>query len=147
MAIISPGGGSGSSAALASGKVSLTTGNLTRVANTFADATGLTVTLTTGAHRCLVTFSATVACSATGGPNGFDIAVDGTRVGGTLGLVDWNPTTSNFDFPLSISFVTDALTAASHTIKLQFKGDNTNTLTIFATTTTPAVFSVVELNA
>jgi hypothetical protein len=45
--------------ALAAGKVSLTTGNLTTNTGAFVDATGLTVTLTTGARRCLVTFSGT----------------------------------------------------------------------------------------
>ena len=138
------GGGGGSFPTLAAGKVSLTSGNLTTTSATFVDATGLTVTLTTGARRCLVTLSCTVSNNGAGAVSGLDIAVDGTRQGGSLGLVDINAS-ANFDQNGGIAFVTDVLSAASHTIKVQFKSNGTQTVTVFASATSPAVFAVVEL--
>lgn len=138
------GGGGGGGIPQAS-TVRLTSGAITTTSSTFVDATGLTVTLTTGAHRCFVTFSGTVTSSASGGVTSLDVAVDGTRQGGTLGLLDINPSTGGYDLNGSFSFLTDVLSAGSHTIKLQFRSSGGATVTIFAGSTSPAVFSVIEL--
>jgi hypothetical protein len=122
--------------------VKLTTGDLTTTSATFVDATGLTVTLTTAAVRCLVLFSAVLLNSGSDKTT-FDIAVDGTRQGQSYGLG------YNGDNPLeahhtSITYLTGVLTAASHTIKIQWRVDGGTGTMRAATTTTPAILQVIE---
>jgi len=119
-----------------------TAGDLTTTSTTFVDVTDMTVTLTTGARRCLV------FCSALGGHTGsgstlIDIAVDGTRQGQTLGLTGGN----SASFPLVLTFLTPVLSAGSHTIKLQWRVD-AGTAQIYASTAiSPAILTVLELIA
>lgn len=127
-----------------SSRVKLTSGDLTTTSTTFTDATGLTATLTTAAVRCLVTFSASVSNSGTAKVS-VDLAVDGTRVSGGaygLGLVGGASTDR---YHLAFTYLTDVLTAASHTLKIQWRVDNASTGTMYANTTTAAaVFTVLE---
>ena len=133
--------------ALASGKVNLTSGDITTTSGTFVDLTGVTVTITTGARRCLVVFTATTKNSAINGQNVFDIAIDGTRLGGTTGLVIVTIPAANFNENPSFSYVTDVLSAAAHTFKIQWfvSPGTTSTGTVYASATTPVALSVVEL--
>lgn len=92
----------------------------TTTSATFVDVTGLTVTLTTGARRVLVIFTGSVDSTNAAGQISLDVAIDGTRQGGSAGLltIAQHATTSE---PLnaSFSYLSPVLTAASHTIKLQ----------------------------
>lgn len=133
------GGGSGQAAT-----VRRTAGDLATSSTSFVDATSLTITLTTAAHRCLVIFSG-MAQKSTWTNVFVDIDVDGTRVGGSNGLTGATiNNASAYDQNLSFSFLTDVLSAASHTIKVQWRV-NGGSATLFASATTPAVLSVIEL--
>lgn len=123
--------------------VHLTSGDLTTTSTTFTDATGLTVTLTTGARRCLVIFTGTLNNSTGGANTAIDLAIDGTRVGGTYGIVHNYSNSGAFNINGSFTYLTDVLTAASHTLKLQFRVDG-GTGKIYASATDPARFTVIE---
>lgn len=123
-------------------RVKLTSGDLSTTSTTFVDATGLTVTLTTEASRCLVTFS---GMGNVGSANTvrLDVAVDGTRQGGSYGLLGGGGSSEQNN--LSFSFWTDVLTAGPHTIKLQWSVDG-GTGTLYASAVAPAIFAVAESN-
>ena len=91
-------------------------------ATTFVDVTSATVTMTTGARRCLVTVVAVGYNTNSSTDVYLDLAVDGTRIGGTDGLTGFTQITGGADIhDLCFSTITDPLTAASHTFKLQFR--------------------------
>lgn len=131
---------------LDSDKATRTAGDVTTTSTTFVDLTGMSVTLTTGARRCLVVCN--LNCKHPTGGNGiyYDLDIDGSRQGGTTGLVDINIPANNFEEPANFSFVTDVLSAASHTFKIQWRTSG-GTATTFASTTSPAMLSVVEMYA
>lgn len=135
---------------LASDKKVRTSGDVSFTSTTFAVIdTGLNITLTTGARRCLVawTLVAKNGAVAPAAQQQVDVELDGTRVGQAFGLVFQGGGASNENSNLAGSFVTDVLSAGSHTFKLMFRVDG-NTSTIYASTTrSPIVFSVVELAA
>lgn len=136
--------GGAAPAALASGRATRTAGDLTTTSTSMVDATSLTVTITTGARRCLVSFIGAAKVNATDTAI-FDLAIDGTLIGGTYGtsLVQSVSGTTNVGF----TYLTDALTAASHTFKIQWKSVGGQQATLYASTgVTPAILSVVELN-
>ena len=137
--------GGGSASDLASGKVVLTSGNITTGSTTFVALTGATVTIATGAHRVLLV--ATVeGITTTGGAGVYlDLTVDGTRQGGTNGLHYVTQVGTN-DMPLSIGYVTDVLTAASHTFAIQWRV-SAGTGTIYAAAANPVTLAAVELLA
>lgn len=126
-------------------KVTRTAGDLTYTSATFADVTGMSITLTTGARRCLVTVVATVKHTTNTYGVAFDIDIDGTRMGGanTWGLIKAQASGSGYESPLAFSFLTDALTAGSHTFKLQAATDGA-TGTVYASDP-PLVFAVSEV--
>lgn len=126
---------------LVSDKKILTSGDKTVTGTTFADIdAGLNITLTTGARRCLCVVSA--YGKHTGGGLQLDISIDGSRVGGTFGVTGIYALSNNGN--LSFSFVTDVLSAASHTFKPQVRVD-TGSGTLYASSSVcPFIFSVVE---
>lgn len=130
--------------ALVAGRVSLTSGDLTTTSATFVDATGVTVTLTTGAHRVLIAFAGMYSNSSNTAQTVFDVDVDGALLGGTHGLAGGLTPTANKLWNGSFTVMTVALTAASHTIKLQWRCD-AGTATLYASAVAPASFSVIEL--
>lgn len=141
--------GGGSGGTVVAGVTRLTSGDLTGLNSTsFADLTGVTVTITTEARRCLVTATLVWVMTATGSPGTacFDLAVDGTRVGQTFGLHAEDFANSDaMARTVSFTVITDSLTAASHTFKIQYRV-TVGTMTVYASTSvTPAVISVVEL--
>lgn len=93
----------------------------TTTSTTFVDVTGMSITLTTGARRCLIGAVATVDNTTSGQGVRLDIDIDGTRQGGSDGLVAATSYTSNLPTNASFTYMTAALTAASHTFKLQFR--------------------------
>lgn len=145
--IASTGGGGGG--IVQASVVSVTSGNLTTASTSFVDATGLTTTLTTGAHRCLVHLNCSVSNNASNASTCLDIAVDGTRQGQTLGLVlagnDNSIGGAGAVSNGSLTYLTSALSAASHTIKVQWAVTG-GTSTLFASATvSPAILTVIEL--
>lgn len=145
MAIVNSGGGSNTAPALASARNERTSGDITGwTTTTFTDVdSNLDISLTTGAHRCLVAWTMVVE-NTNQASNCVDVSIDGTRQGQSLGLVFTEADIVNAN--ASGSFLTDALTAATHTFKLLFRVDN-GTAHIYGSTTAPIVFSVVELYA
>lgn len=133
---------------LVADKKTLTSGDITWTATTFTDiSASLDITLTTGARRCLVSWTLVAVNSNAAPPQlQVDVDIDGTRAGQTFGLVAASGI-QNKNMNLSGAYVTDVLSAASHTFKLMFRVDANNvTTTIRASTSiTPIVFSVVEL--
>lgn len=130
---------------LQSGKVKLTTSDLTTTSTSFVDATGASVTITTGARKCLVAVVAVATNSSAGNGVYLDIDIDGSRQGGTAGLVESDPQSVSTMENLSFTYITDALTAASHTFKIQWRV-SAGTGTLRRSTTSPLVLSVVELS-
>ena len=127
-------------------KVALTSGDLTTSSTSFVDATGLTTTITTGAHRCVVIFTAAGHAPGVNNNMAVDLAIDGTRQGQTYGLVITQAANANVhNENLSFVYVTDALSAGSHTFKIQWRVD-AGTGTLFASAgVTPAILTVLEL--
>lgn len=131
---------------LQSASVTRTAADLTTTSTTFVDATSLTVTLTTGARRCLVFFNCTVKNNTNGQNTAVDIAVDGALQGQTYGLALFSPGLGGAGAAgvVSLTFLTAVLTAASHTIKIQWRVDG-GTGTMFASTgVAPAILNVIE---
>ena len=123
-------------------RVKLTSGDLTTSSTTFTDATGLSVTMTTEAHRVMVAFVGWGNTTGTGTICA-DLAVDGTRQGGTFGLIAANVAGNHSS--LSFVWVTDVLSAASHTFKIQFRNsEGAATSTLFASAVSPATIQVIE---
>jgi hypothetical protein len=125
---------------LQSAKATRTAGDVTTTSTTFVDLTGMSVTLTTGARRCLVYFQA-VSYNSAGNAHAFDVNIDGSRVGGTLG---WTNTQGSNRMPVSIFYLTNVLTAASHTIKIQWYVIGGTGTVQANTTTTTAELTVLE---
>lgn len=131
---------------LASDKKILSTGNKTITSTTFVDIdTGLDITITTGAHRCLVSWTLSASNSVALNNCAVDVQIDGTRVGQAYGLIFAAGTTSGEN--LSGTYLTDVLTAASHTFKLMGRVDGGTGTFVASTTVTAIIHSVVELNA
>jgi hypothetical protein len=143
-------GGGGGGGTLQTGRVQDTaTAVQTTTSTSYVDVTGLTVTLTTGARRCLVSFVGTVDSTATTGVVELDVAVDGTRMGGVAGILSIAQHGSASEaLNGSFTVLTDVLTAGSHTIKLQFRSQTGATVRVYlgASGVRP-VFSVVELGS
>lgn len=131
---------------LASDKKVITSGDKTTTSGTFADVDGtnMAITMTTGARRVMI------AVVAMGHINDthemmLDIDIDGSRQGQTYGL-SFETGSNTVNHNLSFTYVTDVLSAGSHTFKLQFARTTNGTFTLFASTTiSPLIMSAVEL--
>ena len=93
-------------------------GDVTTTSTTLVDFTGATVTFTTGAFPVAVGFAGSENNSS-GLYNTFNIDVDGSLELGTGGIFA-STTSAGYSNP-SFTIQTAALTAASHTIKMQWK--------------------------
>jgi len=126
----------------------LGSGDITTSSTTFVDLTGASITLTTGAHRCLIGLVAS-ACDATGDAIVyFDVDVDGTRIsGGSVGLTSHQQVTGGA-YRVNVSFTamtTAQLSAGSHTFKIQWRvSGGTATLRAGSTGETKAQMWVTE---
>lgn len=134
---INPGSGS----ALTSAKYQRTAGNYTTTSTTFVDvdATNLALTITTGARKVMIGLSAG-ATHNTNATNLFlDVAVDGTRQGSaTTGLAYLTVSTAGHTYNPSFTYLSNTLTAGSHTFKLQWC-TNAGQATLYGGTTAPAL--------
>jgi hypothetical protein len=124
------------------------TAQQTTSSSSFADITSLSVTLSTGAHRCKVTLVGHITFGSTGDWIDLTFNLDGTDVEGGDSLLQMNigAGTSN-SIPVCMVYFTDVLTAASHTIKARLKraaGAGTNS-GFSAATTLPAFLYVEEM--
>ena len=124
----------------ASASYKRTSGDYTTTSSTFVDVDGtnLALAITTGAHRVLIGVVGSLNTSTAYQIVTFDLTVDGTRVGSTNGGIfqtrrEGADGGTNMMRSASFTFLTDALTAASHTFKLQWKVD-TGTATLMGGT-------------
>lgn len=134
-------------AAPAAASVLLTSANYTGTASTtWGDVTGATHTITTLARRVRVHVVGCAQGATAGDSVAFDIAVDGTRVSGsTNGLTAIRISNASYRQNFSFTYLTDVLSAASHTIKLQSNRIvGSGTITIFAVSSDSALAFAVE---
>ena len=133
------------SAAIITGRVQRTAGNVTTTSTTLVDLTGASITVTSvGANPSLVCFAGNTSNNDAGGRSDMVIDVDGTDYGGTEGF-SFEAAVANELLNASFCIQTAALTAASHTYKVQWKV-NIVTGTIYGASTPEYIFSVQELN-
>ncbi len=127
-------------------KVKLSGGDVTTTSATFVDMTGVTITITTGATRCMIEFTADVFHSSAT-PQSISIAllIDGASQGGTGGNLGVTSVAVNSGINVSFTFLTDVLSAGSHTFKIQWK-TSAATATVQAGSVVPLIFSVIETN-
>jgi hypothetical protein len=129
------------------GVATRTAGDLTTASTSFVDVTGMSVTITTGAHRCIVTFSGSAKNGTPSANTCFDVDIDGTGQGQTYGLAlggQPNATVYGVAVPVSINFLTAVLSSASHTFKIRWRVDS-GTGTLFASAgVTPIIMTVTE---
>ena len=141
----------GAAGNLQSARYVRTSGNYTytgSVAFANVDNTNMNFTFTTGARRVMVGFVGTVASDNTAGAVGFDVELDGARLGGTTGgLHIISQAVANELMNGSFCYVTDTLTAASHTFKLQWNNANTGHTITMRGADPFAEFYAVELYA
>ncbi|HEX5016525.1 MAG TPA: hypothetical protein VFX15_02940 [Actinomycetes bacterium] len=109
-------------------------GNYSTSSTSFVDidSTNLVFTITTGAHRVRLNQVVHVLSGATANQQiYFDVMIDGVRQGGATGLFGFrnaNDTTQR-RWGANFSWLTDVLTAGSHTFKFQYAvGSGTATL-------------------
>jgi hypothetical protein len=108
------------------------------------DVSGLSAAVATGARRARVSFTGTVVNNTGSGRGyGVQVVVDGVLIPG--GLVRASPGSGN-DTNMSFSAVTDVLSAASHTFKVQVQTTNAaGSQSLYANAATPAALIVEEL--
>jgi len=94
------------------------------------DATNLALTITPSGGDVLVHFHGAVENSG-GSAIYFDVAVDGTRIGGDDGIARVRASASLDMVEVSFTRLITGLSAAAHTFKLQWKTP-ANTATLFA---------------
>lgn len=139
------GSGGGVTSIVQASVVSVSSGDLTTASTSFTDATGLTTTITTGGHRCLVIFSGWGNNSTSGQNTAVDLAIDGTRQGQTYGLaITGAGGTTGANGSLSFTFLTAVLSAASHTFKIQFRADGGTAKIWASAAVTAATITVIE---
>jgi hypothetical protein len=102
-----------------------TAGNYTTTSGTFVDvdATNLALTITTLARRVRISLVASGLINTVNAFLYVDVDLDGARLGGDNGIIiqrEDSAATSRYR-NMSFSWITDVLTAASHTFKLQWK--------------------------
>jgi hypothetical protein len=99
-------------------RVVRTAGNVTTSSTSLVDFTGATATITTGANPVNVGFSAGAYMTGSNGDITWNVLVDGTAQLGTGGVRMGMDTSTAHN--CSFTCQTAALSAASHTIKVQF---------------------------
>lgn len=125
--------------------VNKTDAPFTTTSATFVDVTGLSITQTTAAVRCIVIFHGVINNSGANQGTCVTLDIDGSNVGGTNGLVFATMQSANDRTPASFTYVTDVLSAASHTFKIQLRSTGGNTAALQAdAAVVPARFTVLE---
>lgn len=130
---------------LAFSKVVKSNGDVTTSSTSFEDVSGLSTAVTTGSRRVRVSFIGNVvASSANTRIASINLQIDGVNAGGTDGLVAATTTDNDRPQNVSFAFVTNILTAASHTFKIQIKVASGSAI-LLADTTRNAILIVEEL--
>jgi hypothetical protein len=91
----------------------------TTTSASFVDITGVTLTISTNAYEATVYFVGSIGIS-TAGNIGISLLVDGVATGDAAWGNNFIISTGAQTFPIGIPFRTVALTAGSHTFKLQW---------------------------
>jgi hypothetical protein len=140
----------GGASALAAASYKRTAGDYTTTSTSFVDVDGtnLALTITTGARRVLVSLAAQARHDSVSGSTFIDLMLDGTSLSGaTNGIVAFTQNNVNYLWNPSFTYITDALSAGSHTFKLRWRVD-AGTGTLRGNTTTGVLrFAVAELLA
>lgn len=123
--------------------MTLAAGNITTNSTSLIDLTGATVTFTTGANPVQCRFTASVSNDGLNNATYFNINVDGALQLGTAGFTFDEPVIGDV-MNASFSFQTAALSAGSHTIKIQWKVSG-GTSTALANSATKLHFSCSEI--
>ena len=113
---------------LAFNRVTRTAGNLSTTSTSLVDLTGATVTFTTGAFPVVMGLSAEGWHGTADAEIHINCVVDSTLLLGTTGRI-FHADTANININASTTCMTAALTAASHTVKVQWS-TNTGTANI-----------------
>jgi len=125
------------------GKVLLDDGNITSTTTELIDVTGATVTLTTGARPCI--FAGSISWMQSTIDNiQLNVEVDGSTLLFGSGGLSFNSHAASFTQNGSFTGQTAQLSAASHTILLQWNV-NAGTGTINGASAFPSMWSVWEL--
>ena len=109
---------------------------------TFVDITDHTITFTTRARRVLLIFSGSASNNTANTTTKITLDVDGSNVGGSNGLSLSQSDTAGSPHACNVEFITDVLTAASHTFKVQM-ATPAGTSTLEGNPT--SVFTAVEI--
>ena len=141
-------GGAGSKSGVigrdpAFGRVLRTAGNITTTSTSLTDVTGATVTITTGVYPVAYGTYQQVTHSATAGQTAYNINIDGSLQLGTVGL-DIQNSVAGWQENGSFSGLSAALSAGSHTIKMQWRVLS-GTGTIFANSAVSHLFYAYEV--
>jgi hypothetical protein len=123
------------------GRVVRTAGSVSTTSTSLVDLTGASITLTTGAFPVHVSFNGTWYNSGAD-QNWINIDIDGTLQFGTAGVS--NRGGAGNEHIVSVVMDSAALTAASHTIKAQWKVDS-GTGVIIANSSTNYLFACHEI--
>jgi len=129
--------------AATSGQVLRTAGNLSTTSTTLVDVLGATVTITTGVFPVAYGAFQSLFSSATNNNIALNVDIDGGLELGATGT-EWLLTTANFGFNGSFSGQSAELTAAEHTIKMQWKGQGA-TVTLYANSDVAQLFWAYEI--
>jgi hypothetical protein len=125
------------------GRVISAGGNITTTSTSLVDISGVSVTITTGAFPVAYGASQGSHVNAVGNGMNFNVDIDGSLQRGTVGEVFAQPVADHL-VNSSFSGQSAALSAGSHTIKLQWSvGGNTGTLRM--NSASPHMFYVREI--
>jgi hypothetical protein len=125
------------------GRVISAGGNITTTSTSLVDISGVSVTITTGAFPVAYGASQGSHVNAVGNGMNFNVDIDGSLQRGTVGEVFAQPVADHL-MNSSFSGQSAALSAGSHTIKLQWSvGGNTGTLRM--NSGSPHMFYVREI--
>lgn len=126
-----------------------TGGNYTTTATSFGtiDAANLAGTVVFGgAHRALVFIGGAISNNLNTTSSMLDIEIDGTRVGGTLGIVYYDQhATAGESIPFGYTYMSSALSAGTHTFVPMWRVGG-GTATLAANGNIPFHFWVQETN-
>ena len=110
----------GSSSAV-SNRVVYSSGDITTTSTSLVDLTSASITLTTGAFPVFVAYTGSTAVNSNGALVRVNVDVDGTLLLGTTGMRIAQPTgIASQEMSVGVGVLSAALTAAAHTVKLQW---------------------------
>jgi len=127
-----------------SGRVKRTSADISTSSTSLVDVTGATITFTTGANPILYGATATWRNGTTGGDAYFNVMIDSTLEMGTSGSPSHTIHAATANANASFTNQSAALSAASHTIKMQWKVTS-GTMVLLARSSTAFTFWAHEI--